>query len=159
MGIDDFESGGLPGVCVKTGVPTDLRVTMRFTPLSTWMWWLLLLGLLPFVIAYLISSSDAASGRVPLAPRVYLGQTRARLVRATAFTLGVVGLMGAVLLSRVLLWPALVLLGVAAAALLREWSDGPRARIDRTRGVVWLYGVHPGFAAAVNRRAAENNCG
>ena len=39
--MGDWQAGLLPPVCVKSGKPTDSKLTFHFGPSSTWMWFFL----------------------------------------------------------------------------------------------------------------------
>jgi hypothetical protein len=87
--VEDLESGHLPTVCAKTGMPATGFATVRVSKLPGWTWILLLFGIWPFLIAWyfatrridaLIPMSDLALRRV----RAYT------LTYATLFTLAVV---------------------------------------------------------------------
>ena len=71
--VEDLESGHLPSVCAKTGLPATGFTTVRVSNLPGWTWILLLFGIWPFLIAWyfatrridaLIPMSDLALRRV-----------------------------------------------------------------------------------------------
>ena len=110
--VEDLESGHLPSVCAKTGLPADGFTSVRFSKLPGWTWILLLFGIWPFLIAWYFATRRI-NGLVPMSA-LALRRVRAfTLTYAILFTLAVVlfliGAFGE--------HPTLVWLGIITALL------------------------------------------
>jgi hypothetical protein len=110
--VEDLESGHLPSVCAKTGLPADGFTSVRFSKLPGWTWILLLFGIWPFLIAWYFATRRI-NGLVPMSA-LALRRVRAfTLTYAIFFTLAVVlfliGAFGE--------HPTLVWLGIITALL------------------------------------------
>ncbi len=51
VAVGALRRGDLPALCLKTGVPTEFQVSNGFTVVPGWTWWLLLCGVVPFILA------------------------------------------------------------------------------------------------------------
>jgi len=151
--------GGLPAICVETGVPADRWVRKRYATAPSWTFLLLLLAILVLgVLAYFVVRalvSVRASGQLPFT-RAVAHRMRALstgglvtfLVSLVVFVTGLAGNSGVVAVA------GLVLFLVAVALLVEAGTFGPAAEVHRHPGVpsdrvVVLRRVHPDFAAAV----------
>src|SRR5262249_55903584 len=67
--LEDFATGDLPPICVKSGVDTRSFTRIRITSAPGWTWILILLGVLPFLIVRYFFTKSAA-GRVPVSEEV-----------------------------------------------------------------------------------------
>lgn len=155
----DFESGRLPQVCVRTGVPCTTMRRLKVATTPPWVWLFALVGVLPMLIIHW-ATVKRSTGQIAVAPEQ---QRRRRNVRLgtggtvlLAFVLfGVAIAEGAndsfpsgllVLIAIVLLLIALLVGAIVVPRL------GVRARVvDLPMGarVVDFLDAHPAFAAAV----------
>jgi hypothetical protein len=158
----DLFAGALPPICVLTGEAGAEVRAVRYQSLPAWVFLLILFGIVPFLVGYLMTRR-LASGWLPMSPRA-----RRRL--AALRLLGVGLAVGLPVLTFFAAWtstlidpditgPAflvgLLISGVAIFAVDRWY------RAEAIRGFVgdagpwgrWitLYNVNPTFAAAVER--------
>jgi hypothetical protein len=110
--VEDLESGHLPSVCAKTGLPAEGFTSVRFSKLPGWTWILLLFGIWPFLIAWYFATRRI-NGLVPMSD-LALRRVRAfTLTYAIFFTLAVV----VFLIGAFGEHPTLVWLGIITALL------------------------------------------
>lgn len=158
--VDTFERGRLPAVCALSGQPSDgvYAETLR-SPVGG-QYWLLLLGLVPFLIVRYATRKEAR-GKVPVSRAAFASLERqARERRWRAFGLVGGGLVaffaGAVVAASVAaLGSAVMALGVVAIVAGMVYD----ARTPLLRGHVepsgrWVVfeNAHPAFAAAVDQQ-------
>jgi len=151
---DDLVDGTLPLVCVRTGAPTEHRVSMPFAAAPGWAQTLLHAGV-PVVLLSPVTT-DRVEGRVPMRRAEEKRLLRLLTVRNTAIALT------AVLLA---LWVALdfLLLGVLAllsAVVVVVWTvvgvrTSVAGELDQTGDWVELSGVHPRFVREADARYAD----
>ena len=144
------ESGALPALCARTGEPTGRFLALPARARAGWTWWLLPLGVLPFLAARHFAKEVTVL--VPLSRRAAMRLERLRLGRLLAL-LGTGTFAAAALISS---RRDALLVGVAflaGAALLRaaEAALSVRAMLDPSARAVLLTGVHPAFRDAVDR--------
>ena len=162
----DLAAGTLPPICALTGEPTSGFKAVRFRTTPNWVILLLLLGVVPVVVGWLLTRR-VAGGVLPLAPRVQLRVARRRLT-AVGVCIGIpvasflVSLPLSLVSTDVGSW--LVPIGAIAtllAAVVSMWwysaitvhgyvgEAGPWGRW------VELSNVNPTFAAAVGQMYAQ----
>lgn len=96
--VEAFEQGGGPAVCVLSGKPTDHRFKLTATSRGTPSW-LLFVGVIPYVVARLLSKRS--HGSLPLTEEVErLLSARKIKARSIAIPCAVVILLGALALSQ-----------------------------------------------------------
>jgi hypothetical protein len=154
----EAELGVLPAVCAKTGEPADRSVPLPARARAGWTWWLLPLGVVPFLAARHFAPELVVL--VPLAPRAGRRLERLRVA-------GLIGLVEAIVLAGAGLVGRsreVLLAGVAflvAAGLIRtlEAMFSVRATLDPSARGILLTGVHPAFRDECDRlqRAAWTN--
>jgi hypothetical protein len=148
--------GALPDICVKTGRPTTTRVRTELrNTLPAWAFLLLILGIVPFLVAWL-HLREPVTARLPVHDDVLdrhdaVGRS---IIVTLVLALIAVGLaIGA--REPVLL---LVGLGLGMLALVQStWLDDRWVRLRLVPGTpfVELRRVHPSFAAAVARQRVD----
>jgi hypothetical protein len=169
--VDDAVCGTLPPICVKEGVPTDDRLTMRSevgggTRLGI-AWLLVLAGPLGWlalvVIALMRRPSDWLTVRLPLREEAY---QRYRLARRMMTLWFIVAFTAAVVVPVFLRMHhfdstlAAITFGLFACAALVAgiwewriaWKASVKVELDASRRWVTLSGVHPSFVEAVQRQ-------
>jgi hypothetical protein len=173
--IDDAVRGALPAICVKEGVPTEDRLTIREQSQSAGLgaaWLLLFFGPLGWLVLFLISVTrrpgDFVTARVPFCEFAFRRLRVARRMRlawgGATIVLLILALAAAVIHGSASL-PAAIALGAGAIAALvmtvRESSRYNHARVglalDASRRWLTLSGVHPDFALAVDRESADRD--
>jgi hypothetical protein len=144
------ESGALPALCARTGEPTGRLLALPARARAGWTWWLLPLGVLPFLAARHFAKEVTVL--VPLSTRAGRRLDQLRLVRVLALLEAGTFAIAAVITNRrdALFVGAVFLAGVA---LLRavEAALSVRAMLDPSARSVLLSGVHPAFRDAVDR--------
>ena len=165
--LEDFESGNLPRVCAKSGVPTNTQVPVTYEQLPGWTPLLLLFGIFPFLLAALAAEWHDA-GRVPVVPRYAARWRIASRVRraagsaaAWALGAGAVAFLVPLVLSvafpgtlvLVLLIGAGLALLIAVAAALMAMMQVPPGRLDVESDTLELRRVHRRFVVAVEEQA------
>lgn len=147
--------GDLPAVCVRTGLPADGLVDVRFRPMPGWIVVLLFFGFFPFLVGVALGS-DLVVGQLPVTHHVV--ERHHRLGRwATALAATAIAIVGlGVAVGSAVASGVGVAVGVASLGLL-AWRSATwvRARPDRTGIWVRLQGVHDDFVAV----AAANDSG
>jgi hypothetical protein len=149
------QTDDLPGICVKTGVPTTRTRSQEFAEVPGWTLLLIFWGVIPFLIA-----AGLARRKVNVdlpATEETLRSTR-RVDRGSILGLVlVVGLLAAAWITRetglVIAAAALLLVTLFGSSIARRlvWVTG-RLEDD----VLWLYGVHPTFAREVEQLAPRD---
>lgn len=149
------EAGALPRVCAKTGEPTDRILAMPARARAGWTWWLLPIGVLPFLAAR--HFAQEATILLPLSEWVVQRLERLRLARLVALLemVAFAGL-GAIGARRDALLAGAAFLTVAVLLRSMETILTVRAQLDPSARGVLLTGVHPAFRDAVDgiQRAA-----
>lgn len=159
--VDTFERGALPSVCVLTGEPSDGVYRTRFTSrIGAW-WFLLLLGVVPFVIVWAVTRKTAM-GRLPVTERAFVSVEHQRRRRmATSWSLylgGLVVMIGGIVVSqtgRVVgagLFAAGVIV-VVAGFVVAARTPTISGFVEPSGRWVVLTNAHPSFAAAVDRQS------
>lgn len=162
--VDAFERGQLPQVCVLTGQPADGSYTETFRSPAGGQYWLLLLGLAPYVIVRLTTRQEAR-GKVPVTEAAFTAlerQARDRRRRATlliisGIALGLVaGPIGAGVAVGLGWALSLFALGLFVAGIVVD-ARTPllRGHVERSGRWVVLENVHPAFAAAVEQQVRD----
>jgi hypothetical protein len=151
--LEAFES--LPGVCVKTGEPTEVRipVTAEYVPAA--FRWLQLFGVWSFVFAR-SASSRSRPVRIPISRRAFRRYRIWQLSCVAGLVVGVASGLGGSLTTH----PVVELIGYGFAAL--SFAIGVRQHretwvginIDRKGREVTVTRCHPAFATAAGRGAA-----
>src|SRR6266545_609670 len=144
-----IESGGLPAVCARSGAPADRLVALTARARAGWTWWLLPLGVLPFLVArhfaprivVLVPISRQAGKRVE---RLRLAGL---LTLLEAVALAIAGVVGH---RRDAFMAAIGFLVSAAGLRALEAAFSVRGRLDPSARGVLLTGVHPAFRDAVD---------
>ncbi len=149
----EWQEGPLPGVCVKTGVPTSdrVRIVRRVEPrglgwvsyLSFWAWFLGRLVL-----------SEVHVVVLPLRLSVWRQHRRRQLATGAVIAGCAVGVLLSALTDlpdglALLLVPVLAV--AAMAALANEWQWGIRVRVGEDN-MLLLEGAHGNFVRAVQER-------
>jgi hypothetical protein len=163
--IDDVVTGRLPSVCVKEGVPTEDRLTVRDATGGSGLgfaWLLVVLGPVGWVGLFIIAaiSRKGLTGRLPFCEFAYrrlVVLQRMQTVWFVATGLLVMLAFAAVEIQSSASKAAAVALAVAAvAALIKAVLETRRVRqaevhmeLDGSGRWVTLSGVHPDFAAAL----------
>lgn len=145
----------LPGVCVKTGAPTEVRLPLKAEYVPAALRWLQLYGMYQFVFAHTAAKRRRVV-RLPVS-RAAFRRYRAWQLSTVAFVIaGVAAGLAGSLTAR----PVLQVVGyaVAAAAFLvgarahnRYWIA---VNIDRRGRELTISRCHPEFARAAGRVAA-----
>jgi hypothetical protein len=149
------ELDALPDVCVLTGQPADRSLTLSARARAGWTWWLLPLGVVPFLAARHFAAELHIA--VPVAAGAGRWLDRLRLAGLVSLVQAIALATAALLLDR----RDLLIAGLAfllAAGLVRAVaaSCSVRATLDRSAGGILLTGVHPAFRDAFDhvQRAA-----
>ena len=144
------ESGALPPICARTGQPADCLLAVRAKARAGWTWWLLVLGVLPFLVARYLAQEVTI--QVPCTERVVHQLEHLHLARLLAL-LGMVAFAGFGLVTgcRPAAFAAIAFLGTAALLGAVQAARSVRARLDPSARTVVLSGVHPSFRDAVDR--------
>jgi len=145
VAIDTRQLGELPNLCVKTGEPTGTTRRQDFADIPGWTLLLIFWGLIPFFIAAGFARRKITVGLPANAQTLRRIRTVDR--GAVAGLVVGIGLLVTALVSQeaAFAWAgitvALTTLVAAAGARRVVWVTG---RLDGE--ILWLYGVHPGFA-------------
>jgi hypothetical protein len=157
-----------PPLCAVTGEPTNGRWGVRFSTTPRWVILLILLGVVPFIVGWLITRR-VASGSVPMSPRARRLLARNRIIAPVAVIGGVVLVFTAAFVSSVVApdatgWIVVVgLLAVLVGCIPFAWwmrrTDILGYVEERTPWGRWvvLSHVNPTFAAAVERMYAQRS--
>lgn len=173
--VDDLATGNLPGICVKTGEPSDTFVYVEGSDEGFQPWWLLLLLAGPIGIAVIVAlwafgrRANRVGGDVPLADAAVAAYNTAvrasRLALLVAFAGMVVGVAAVIAAGQygpapgwaepvavaglVAVCLGIGASGVGSALARRRWIG-----VDLDGSARWavLRNVHPAFAAAVRER-------
>lgn len=159
--VDDAVNGDLPHVCVNSGMPADVSVSVA-APVGAphdWRWLLLLFGPIGWLVFALTGPSrETLVVELPFASAVVNERRQHAVTRFTSFV-GALILFGAGFLTAsywFLIWvPALVLVVVAARAHLQVTRLEVGVGLDASRRWVTLTGVHENFIAALPNRDRE----
>jgi hypothetical protein len=163
--VDDAIRGDLPRVCAKTGEPTDLVIRIRqpvrggLPPVA---WLLLILGPLGivglFVLALAWPGAEYLTVRVPETEASFQNERQLERWRLVALGAGVfvplLGILGVGMFPLLWLGCGAGFFLVAGALTWMLWRQSISVSIDVSRRWVTLAGVHPAFAAAVERQEA-----
>jgi hypothetical protein len=145
VAIDTRQLGELPNLCVKTGEPTGTTRRQDFADVPGWTLLLIFWGLIPFLIAAGFARRKITVG-LPASEQTLRHIHTVDLGAVAGLVVGI-GLLVTALVSReaAFAWAgiavALTTLVAAAGARRIVWVTG---RLDGE--ILWLYGVHPGFA-------------
>lgn len=153
VAADSLREGTFPPVCAKTGVHTDSYVTWTFSQTPGWTWLLLPFGILPCVIARLLTTTTFR-GVLPVAPTVV---TRTRRLGRLAALLAIAGVVtgAAGMASDASLAAGAVLLAAALAAYVTGIITAPDARRNASGVAVELRRVHPTFVQTIEAAWAQ----
>jgi hypothetical protein len=145
------ESGALPAVCARSGRPADRFLAVTARARAGWTWWLLPLGVLPFLAARHFATRITVL--IPISRQAAQRVERLRLAGLLALLLAMASAMAAAVSDRrAPLLVALGLLVTAAGFMAMEATSLVRAQLDPSARGVLLTGVHPAFRDAVDRR-------
>jgi hypothetical protein len=146
--IDVHSLDQIPPLCAKTGVPTERVRRQEFADLPGWTLLLILWGVVPFLIAAIFARRKV---------EVELPASADTLRRLRTIDFGSIGgfVVGVGLVVTAIVngdgsWAwwglGLMLVSLLVGAIARHvvWVSG---RLEN--GVVWLYGLHPAFAEAL----------
>jgi hypothetical protein len=175
--VDDVVIGRLPALCVKEGVPTTDRLTVRDAssgPGFGAAWLLVLVGPIGWIVLlYLsIAGKGGLTGRLPFSEfayrRLMVAQRMQTVWIAAAVVVGLLASLSLAIYSSTRSSgssAAAIVLGAATVAavvkLALQTREVRRAEVqlllDDSRRWVTIKGVHPDFAAAVARRPTESS--
>jgi hypothetical protein len=148
VAIDIRKLDELPALCVKTGVPTNTSRSQGFGDIPGWTLLLIFWGVIPFLIAAGFARRKVTV-ELPVSEDTLRRTRLVDLGSISGLVLGI-GLLVTALLTGTSAWAwlGITLAGVTlvAGAVGRHlvWVSG------RLEGeVLWLYGVDPSFAQAV----------
>lgn len=151
---DAFRRGTLPEICVATGVRADGLVPVRLTWTPAWTWLLLPFGVVPWIIAALVTT-ESLRGELPV-QQIVMDRYHRR--RRAAWGLAVAGAVAGALAaasSSVATGMLGMLLLVVAGLVVAAAEFGFVAARSASHGdAVILRRVHPRFAAAVHEAAS-----
>lgn len=140
----------LPPVCAISGQQPDRILTLPARARAGWSWWLLPLGVLPFLAAR--HFAPQVTVMVPVAPRPGRRLERLRLACLLALVEAVaLAAAGLVVHRRDVLVAGIVFLGGAALVRALEAACSVRATLDPSARGVLLTGVHAGFRDEFDR--------
>jgi hypothetical protein len=142
--LEVFQRGQFPPVCVKTGRPAELVGEAEVVATTGGAWWLV--RVLPGTKGFW-PASRRALGNVPITRTAARRIAVMRWAWVVAFLAGGLIVRGAGSGSMLLAGRGLVV--VAGALWLLASLVTVEGRLDRERGTVELYDVHPRFKAAV----------
>ena len=151
--VEAFDS--LPGVCAKTGEPTEVRIPVTAEYVPVVLRWLQLFGVWSFLFAR-SAGRRRREVRLPVSRRAFRRYRAWQLSCAFGFVAGVIAGLAGSLSSH----PVVELIGYAAAVV--AFAVGVRQHqetwvgmnIDRKGREVAVTRCHPAFAAAAGRVAA-----
>jgi hypothetical protein len=150
ISLSAAELDAMPQVCVVTGRTADRSLTLLARARAGWTWWLLLLGVVPFLVARLFAAEMRIL--VPVADGAGRRLDQLRLAYLVALVEAVALAAAAFLLNRrdVLVASGAFLL---AAGLVRALTAAcsVRATLDLSAGGILLTGVHRAFRDEFNR--------
>ncbi len=151
--LDAFDA--LPGVCAKTGVPTEIRVPVSAEYVPVGFRWLQLFGLWSFLFAR-TASKRRRTVRMPISRTAFRRYRAWQLTSVLVVVAGIAaGLFGSLdtypLVELIGYGLAAVAFAVGAKAHQRTWIG---VNIDRKGREVTVSRCHPGFAKAAGRVAA-----
>jgi hypothetical protein len=148
-----LQVGALPRVCAKSGQPATTLVRMGFDTTPRGLWVLLLFGIVPYLLAALLTS-ERISGAVPLTEEAHRDATAATRASRRGLVAGA-GLVAASFLialtagpSAWLVLPAVGGIVIAAGGMLTAQAATIGLQRTGDRDVVVMTRVHPRFAAA-----------
>lgn len=159
--VDDAVNGDLPHVCVYSGMPADVSVSMAVSVGAPhdWRWLLLFFGPIGWLIfAFTGPSRETLIIELPFASEVVNERRQHAWTRFAAFV-GALALFGAgFLTASYWLWiwiPALVLVIVAVRAHLKVARLEVGVGLDASRRWVTLTNVHETFIASLPHKDRE----
>jgi hypothetical protein len=144
------ELNAMPPVCAISGRPPDRILTLAARARAGWTWWLLPLGVVPFLAARHFAPQVTVV--VPVAPGPGRRLERLRLACLLTLVEAIALAAAGLIIHR----PDVLLAGVAflgGAALVRalEAACSIRATLDPSARGVLLSGVHPDFRDQFDR--------
>ena len=156
--VGALEAGDFPSICVKTGVPTNLRIKTTLSVTPGWTWALLVCGILPFFLARILAS-EKVHVVLPVSEPAWK-----RAQSANRFTLGVLAALGIAVVATVVI-PALrveamgwliaaLIITEIVAVVMWNWQWVGLAKGSH-RGEVVLTRVHRDFAWEYGRYLAQ----
>jgi hypothetical protein len=144
------ELRALPPLCAISGQPPDRLLQLPARARAGWTWWLLPLGVLPFLAARHFAPQVTVV--VPVAARPGRRLQRLRLARLLALAEAIALAVAALVVQRrELLLAGIAFLGGAALVRVLEAACSVRATLDPSARGVLLSGVHPAFRDEVDR--------
>jgi hypothetical protein len=166
--VDDVVLGRLPPLCIKEGIPTGDRLTVRDAsggPGFGAAWLLVLLGPIGwFVLLYLsLAGRGGVTGRLPFSEfayrRLVVAQRMQTVWIVAAIVVGLLAFVGLAIHSPASMAAAIALGAATVGAVVKVALQTRQVRraevhlvLDASRRWVTIHGVHPDFAAAVADR-------
>jgi hypothetical protein len=161
--VDDAVRGNLPRVCAKSGVPADGFLRFEQAQGGVGAGWLLVflgpIGWIALVLWLALSRRSVLTVRLPYASDAIDRESHLRHLRTIWALVGLATLIAMLVpVARATVPPlmigvaALVALVVAGVYQIMAWRASVGIELDASHRWVTLSGVHPAFAAAVNRR-------
>jgi len=155
VATDDLVEKALPGLCARTGRPTESYATTKYARSPSWAPVASVAGVVPFLLVGLVASGSI-DAQVPLHPAVERRLRRLVQVRNVAALLALAALIVWIALdSTLLLWLALAGLVVAIIWTAIGMGASVGGQIDETGDWVELRNVHRTFVAATDERYGE----
>jgi len=146
--LDVHRLDGIPAICAKTAVPTEKVRSQEFGDIPGWTLFLIFWGLIPFLIASGFARRKLKVD-IPVSADILRRIQMVDLGSIGGLVLGV-GLIVTAILTQDGVWAwvglafAVLFLLVGAIARHMVWVSG---RLEKD--VLWLYGLHPAFAEAL----------
>ena len=163
--VDDVVLGRLPPLCVKEGIPTEDRLTVRDAsggPGFGAAWLLVILGPIGWVVLVVLSfaGKGGVTGRLPFSEfayrRLVVAQRMQTVWIAAASVVGLLAVVALIVHSRASLAAAIALGAATVGAVVKIALQTRQVRraevhleLDKSQRWVTMHGVHPDFAAAV----------
>jgi hypothetical protein len=148
--VDAFDS--LPGVCVKTGVPTEVRLPIAAEYVPAGFRWLQLYGVWSFLFAH-SANKRRRIVRIPVSRSAFRRHRAWQLITVSLVVIGVaLGLYGSLSSHSLIEGVGYVVAGLAFAIGARAHTDTwIGVNIDRKSQKVTISRCHPSFARAAAR--------
>lgn len=151
-----LREGTVPSICVKSGVATDRWVQTTFRLVPGWTWWLILFGVLPFLVARFLAG-ESLEARLPFDAEVDDRLRRLRLLAGGAGVVGIALLLLGVADAPALVWGGSLVIVGAAVALAAASAGWVGVAAGKTRDEVLLTRLHPTFAYELGRMSREHS--
>lgn len=147
-----FEAGLFPPICVRTGAPgdVDLVIQGRYNP--PWVAWMLLFGILPFIVATHFASQRHTGSlpvSAPFGQKLRLAHLRQRIAFGIAIALLIAALVAQ---SAVVAWTGVAALVIATGLFMYFVFVDVRLRMDETS--VTIKNAHQRFIDALRAQGS-----